>query len=467
MRTLVAACACVAFCPGLGARASGADDPGSDLDAIPTSVFNAKPPPAPALRATRAESRVFLESALTTWRNRSNLLVPAPNVQPGYQERLSLDASYQWKATDALRFSLSDRLNAFAGDAISWPSSGSLRNDLREAFASDEVASQTYVEVGRINLKNGPALGYNPTDFFKARAQVNLASIDPSASKQDRLGVLMMYGQKLLAGGAFTVAFAPGVRHVTRQLTGAPAPFDPLFGQTNSSPRYLASLSCDLAGLNPQVLGFHDSVGTHLGASLSRVMSNSVVMYAEWSGCEEGTLSRRAIAFEEATGSIPSGSPVIPQSSTSEGFQNDAAVGVSWTNSSRMTLNVEFHYHQSGFTRREFDQWITLGRSHTQLAAELWFVRRYAADQAEPLMQQQIFARLDWQDAFLKYLDLGVVGFINPFDRSTLAQLSVQYDLSKHWTLGFYETAAFGSSNQEKGSIPWAKNSAFQIIRYF
>ena len=465
MRTIVAVGVAISLCSVVWAKGESAGDP--DSDAIPPSVINAQPTHKSGEPASNGEDRVFLESALTGWENRTNLLVPAPNTQPSYQERLSLDASFEWKATATLRFSLSDRLNAFAGDTISLPSSGSLRNDLREAFASDEVASQTYLEVGRINLKNGPALGFNPTDFFKARTQVNLASIDPSASKQDRLGVLMVEGQKLFDGGAFTVAFAPGVQRATQLLTGAPASFDLLLGQTNSSPRYLASLSYDIAGLSPQVLAFHDAVGTHLGASLSRVMSNSVVMYAEWSGVESDSLSRRAIAFGKATGTIAPGAPVIPPSSSTEGFQNDVAVGGSWTNSSRITLNLEFDYHQSGFTRRDFDQWTLLGQSNRLRADELWFVRGYATDQGEPLMQQQIFVRLDWPDAFVRDLNLGALSFINPFDRSTLVQLSAQYALSRHWTGGIYATDAFGASGQEKGSLPWSKNAVVQIIRYF
>ncbi len=466
MRYFVATCALLLLCPRRGAAAEPVDqDP--DLAAIPKSALNAPAPTTFSPPGAGADSRIFIESALTSWERRSALLVPTPNTQPGDQERLSLDVAYDWKATHALRFGFSDRLNAFAGDDISLPSSGSLRNDLREAFASYEVVSQAFLEIGRINLKNGPALGYNPTDFFKPRTQVSLASIDPSASRQNRLGALMVQGQRLFDGGAFTVAFAPEVQHPSPLLTSAPASFDPRFGQTNSSTRYLGSLSYDLLGLSPQVLVFHDDVGTHLGASLSYVLSNSVVAYAEWSGVGSGSLSRRAIAFGQSTGSLPLSSPLLLQSSTAKSFRNDAVIGASWTSSYRMTVNLEYHYHQLGFTRDDFERWIELGHSSSLLAKELWFVRTYATDEGEPLMRQQVFIRLDWQDAFIQNLNLGLVSFIDPFDRSTLAQLSAQYALSKHWTFGIYATVVFGRANTEKGSIPWSKTGVLQIVRYF
>ena len=45
-------------------------------------------------------------------------------------------------------------------------------NDWREGFLSWEAVDNTYVDGGRINLKTGAALGYNPTDFFKTRSVV-------------------------------------------------------------------------------------------------------------------------------------------------------------------------------------------------------------------------------------------------------------------------------------------------------
>jgi len=62
-----------------------------------------------------------------------------------------------------------------------------------------EPAASTYLEAGRINLRNGAALGFNPTDFLKTRTLVGQASLDPSAARQNRLGTAMVRGQKIWA----------------------------------------------------------------------------------------------------------------------------------------------------------------------------------------------------------------------------------------------------------------------------
>jgi len=54
-------------------------------------------------------------------------------------------------------------------------------------YASWEPLDRTYLDLGRINLKSGVALGFNPTDFFKTRAVVEPLSADPSVLREDRL----------------------------------------------------------------------------------------------------------------------------------------------------------------------------------------------------------------------------------------------------------------------------------------
>ncbi|MGD0886766.1 MAG: hypothetical protein ABSA46_18140 [Thermodesulfovibrionales bacterium] len=392
--------------------------------------------------------------------------MPVPTQTPSWQNRTSLDLDYKWQLDERTQFSLSDRLNGYEGNTIPFPSNGSARNDFREALLSYEVFPGTYLEAGRINLKNGIALGYNPTDFFKTRTMVDIVSIDPSALKEDRLGTVMIEGQRIWVNGSLTLAFAPKLENETPLLLTPTASFNPLFGQTNSSNRFLASLSYDIAALNPQALIFFDDIGTHVGMSLSRVMSSSVVAYVEWAGVSEANLTNRAVAFGKNTGSLPIRAPVVPQSNSSVTFQNDLALGFSWTDSSKLTINLEYHYHQSGFDGADFNHWILLGSANSSLAAEVWFIREYAVDQQEPLMQQELFIRFDYPDVIPSKLNLGAVAFISPYDGSVLAQASAQYFLSRKLTLGAYLSGALGSLSSEKGSLPWITNVVLSAVWY-
>ena len=444
--------------------AEEAGDENSDLDLIPKTLENQKGEPSP-VEPSQLSGKAYLEDALTGWVNRG-LLVPVPTKSPNWQNRTSLDLDYSWQFAEKFRLSLSNRLNVIEGDTITFPSGENLRNDFREGYLSWEPFPRTYLEAGRINIKNGVALGYNPTDFFKARATVNIASIDPSALRENRLGSIMVKGQRIWNNGAVTLAFSPRVESQSHLLITRNASFDPLFGRTNSQNRFLASLSCNIADLNPQAHVFIDDAGTHIGVNISRVMSSRIVAYGEWSGVREATLTGRAVTFGQDTGSLPQRAPLLPQTETGKSFQNDLAVGASWTSDFNLTINLEYHFHQAGFGGGEFADRVSLGSANPQLASEFWFIRQYAADRQEPLMQHEFFLRFDWQDVIPSKLNAGGVMFISPYDGSALVQASAQYFISRNWTVGLYLGGATGGSDTVNGSLPSSASGVLQIVRY-
>jgi hypothetical protein len=439
-------------------------DENSDLKLIPSTLETAGTGNNHGDQG-RLNGKSYLENALTGWMNRG-LPVQLPFKSPNWQNRTSLDMDYGWQLADNFRLTLSDRLNALTGDTLTFPSGENLRNDFREGYLSWELYPRTFLEAGRINIKNGVALGYNPTDYFKSRATVSIASIDPSALRENRLGSLMIRGQRIFNNGAITFAYSPRVDSPAPLLVEQKASFNPLFGQTNSDNRFLASFSYNVADLNPQALVFIDRDGPHFGLNISRVISSRMVAYGEWSGGRGATLTKRAVSIGRATGSLPQGAPLLPQTGTGRSFQNDLAVGASWTTGFNLTVNLEYHFHQAGFGGAEFKNWVSLGSSNPSLVSEFWFIRQYAADQQEPLMEHEIFLRFDWQDLIPSKLNVGGVMFISPYDGSVLAQASAQYFISRNWTVGVYLGGASGGSDTVYGSLPWAASGVLQIVRY-
>ncbi len=445
-------------------HAQQANDENADLNLIPKTLEAPRPPPVPAGPA-RWTGRAYLENALTGWVNQG-LPVEPPTESPTWQNRTSLDVDTRWQPAESFRLHLSDRLNVLAGDTISFPSGENLRNDFREGYLSWELVPRTFLEVGRINLKNGVALGYNPTDYFKTRATVSIASMDPSAQRENRLGALMIKGQRLFNSGAVTIIFSPKVASPSVLSASQGASFNPLFGRTNSENRFLVSFSCNATDFNPQVLVFVDKDGPRYGLNISRGIGSSLVLYGEWSGGRTASLTSRSLSFGKDTGSLPRDAPLLPQTETGKRFQNDLSLGASWTSPFRLTVNLEYHFHQAGFDNGDFSDWVRLGRSNAGLASEFWFIRQYATDRQEPLMQQQVFLRLDWPDVIPSRLDAGCVFFISPRDGSFLTQVSAQYYISRNWTVGAYLGGTSGASDTVYGSLPWCASAVLQVVRY-
>ena len=452
----------------LAAAAPTVAQENNDLDLIPGSVSQAQTqaPPAPPA------GKLFLEDAFALPALRGGLVVPFPSPQPPlWQNRTSLDATYQWNLFPQLSASLSDRFNVIEQNDFGFPNHDNLRNDFREGYLTWEPVDRLYLEAGRVNFRNGVALGFNPTDFFKTNTVLDQASLDPSVIREDRLGVLMLRGQAIWGGGSASLAIAPKVQSAQSVSAGEQTSgLDPRFDRTNSADRVLLSVNYDFFDLSPQVLVYHEGNRTRFGLNVSRQLGQSVVAYGEWAGGQEPTLIAQAVSYGKRTGTLPENAPVLPPSATGASFQNDLAIGASWTSSAKITFNLEYHYSQAGFSAADFRNWFAIGGAHSGVPAvtgELWFIRGYAADQQQPLTQQEVFLRADWTDAFVTNLEITAFTFVNIYNGSTLSQLSANYYLSSAWTIGAYATATLGGGRTQYGSQPQARSIIAQAIRYF
>lgn len=448
---------------------------GDDADLIPDDVLAAPAGPAPtgppattAGQRSRLAGRLFAEEALSGWSSPERAVVPYPSSLPAWQSRTSLDASLQWRALPELTLALSDRLNIFEQDGEKFFSANTVHNDLREASATWQPANGLYLEAGRINVRNGSALGYNPTDFFKTRSLVGQASLDPSVIRQNRLGTLMLRTQSLWTWGSASIAYAPKVAEPSPVAEKNPVGIDPRFDATNTAHRVLCTLSLELLDLSPQLLGYFELHRMKLGASITRSIGDAVVVYGEWAAGPEQNLIARAAAFGRRTGTLPPSAPTLPPTNTRMELRNDAAAGFSWTVATAATFNVEYHFHEAGFSRRDWSHWFELGSAPPPaVSGALWFVRGYANDQQEPVSKHQLFIRADWPRAFTPDLEFAAFAFVSLLDGSVLSQLSASYYLSDAWTASAYVSGNFGDRRSEHGSLPQRANAIVQLTRYF
>jgi len=456
-------------------------DENSDLNMIPGTIgqqpVNPSPegapgaPAPPAPSPTAAAGKLYIEDDFAANSYRSPLAVPLPRSTTralDLQNRASLDFTRTWTLGDGLQGTLSDRGNLFAENDIAIPSHQDFRNDFREGYLTWKPVGETYLEAGRINVRNGVALGYNPTDFFKTRTPVSQSSEDPSVIREDRLGVAMVQGQRLFEGGSISLAFAPRLESpVAMPTSGMPPSVDPGFGRTNGQNRTLLSGSYEIAdGVSPEFLVYHEDGNTRLGANVSRTIGQAVVVYGEWAGGQQAPLSSRAIEFGKLTHVLPA---AVPDADPRRSFANDAALGASWTDGvDEITLNLEYHYHQTGFSADQWRNWFAAGAAHNNSTDSLlWFARAYASDQQEPMTQQEFFLRADWNDAIVQHLELSAIAFVDAYDGSVLTQFSASYYLSDNWTLGGLAGASVGASRSERGSLPEQASVIAQLVHYF
>ncbi len=450
----------------LSAAAAKADED-SDLARIPLAADAQAPPAAPSpLTGT-----FYVQDDLASYSVRSALAVPLPpSSSPSWEERLFLDARARWRLSDALTLHYSGRLNLRAEDALPFPSRENIRHDLREAYLEWDTGGGLFLEAGRINLKSGVALGFNPTDYFKTRAVVEPLSADPSVLREDRLGALMALAQGIWNGVSLSLALAPKVARDSAIYANDNLPsFDPMFDRTNARTRFLAKASVRLADdLAPEFLFYSEGGADQFGFDLTRAFGKSIIGYIEWSGGNRRSLVAGAFASGIATGTLPPAASAILPHNDGRDFRNDLAIGASYATQNEISVNLEYHFHQTGFSDADWRDWFATGAvGDVAVHGALWYIRGYASDRQEPVARSEIFLRADWEDAMVH--DLSLNGFVlaDTHDGSGLAQLDADYLLSRAWQVGGLVDLTFGGRRTDYGSIPQAANALIRVSHYF
>lgn len=447
-------------------------DGDQDLDLIPMEQPPAAASDQPPPQAVSPDDRLYVEAAITQVSLRHDLLVPPPPPQPfTRQERILVDVRHALRLSPDLNAVYSDRLNLRHQDGLPFPDHEDVVNDLREAYVNWLVSDQTFLDVGRINLKDGIALGFNPTDYFKTRSVTEPLSEDPSSLRDNRLGTVLLRLQHLWEGGSLTAAFAPALHSQTSIYSDGNLPdFNPQFDRTNARDRFLLKASLNVADASPEVLLYREAGVTQLGTNFSASLGQKIVAYFEWSGGERTDLITEALAYGKATGSIPLSAPTVLPTASDKTFKSKFSVGASYTTESNVTFNLEYHVNQAGFSAADWDNWFAAGEGaspNSPLQAELWYIRAYAQDQQEQNTQQSAFLRADWVDAFGLKLELTGFTAVDLNDGSGIAQVAADWYASSKWTLGGQVVDTYGSRRSDFGSLVMGRSVLLSATRYF
>lgn len=351
-------------------------------------------------------------------------------------QRLSFDVRYDkvfapgWRAVFADRLDM-NRLQGASGD-------GNI-NTLKEAYLSWQIQPDRIADLGRINVRNGVALGYNPTDYFRAGALRSIVSLDPASLRENRLGSAMVRGQALWDGGSVTGLYSP-------RLADAPnsGAYNLDLGATNQRDRWLVATSQKLSEkITPQVLvsgGAGQSA--QFGFNLTGLLNDATVAYVEWSGGRSTSIKSQALGGPDDAA-----------------FRNRLATGFTYTTSSNVSLTAEYDYNGAGLDK---DGWTALRRG-SPLAYGRY--RTYAGTLQDPATRHNLFFYATWQDAMVKHLDLTAMLRYDAVDSSRLQWLEARY----HWTkvdLALQAQLNPGKPGTNFGALPERRITQL-VLRYF
>lgn len=348
--------------------------------------------------------------------------------EPQQAIRSVLDFRKEWRLGEQARLTLSDRLEWLQDDT----GHATVRNALREAFVSVGWDDAWFVDLGRINVRSGVGLGFNPSDWLREGASLPQTTQNPASQRENRLGTVMLKVQTVQGWGAAHLALIPHLAARPDEVS----PYGLDFGRTNAdpalhvrlAPRLSERLSLDLLayarkGRRPQ-----------WGLNSTAVLGDAWIAHLEWStGGREGLVG--------------------PAATRAQSLHHRVAAGLSWTTSNDAVLAIERHLATDALSRDDWAIW--------RLSLEGATARRLGPLRAErsaaqaPLVRDAWFVRLAL-NGLLRDPDIDLSGFVrlNPHDHSRLWQFDGSWHASAQVSVHASVGGFAGVTRSEFGANP-------------
>ena len=284
---------------------------------------------------------------------------------------------------------------------------------LKDAVLGYTATQNVLVEAGRIRLRQGVALGYNPTDFFRDGSMRSEVSMDPASLRENRQGSAMLRIQHLGANGAWLFALSPRLA----ERKPAPSGWHPDWGATNHlhramlayTPRWSESTSAQ--GL----LHLRQGHSAQWGLNLSGLVGQATVAHLEWSAGSAATQWDQALDLPGP-----------------HRWRHRLATGATYTTSQKLSLTAELHYNGAAPGR---SAWQALRME--PLPAYLQY-RAWALHALEPSTRFALLAHATWKDALVPRLDLSGLLHLDRVDASRRLWIEARYwgeqfDIAVQW----------------------------------
>ncbi|MCE7797242.1 hypothetical protein LWE61_11805 [Sphingobium sufflavum] len=412
------------------------------------------------------ETRVYVEDVFSASDYRHDLAIPLP-TPPGtnWLNRFSLDTQVTGAIASGLSFTVSNRIDLYAPRDADGQDGATVGNNIKELYLTLEPGPGLFIEMGRINLKNGAASTFNPTDFFRANSRIVQASQDPAALRENRLGAVMLRVQTLWRGGSAVLAIAPKLAS-QRSLTQDTGPgFATRIDETNGTTRALLSITQEFWGLSPKFFLFSDDGLLRVGASATKPIGKSVVLSAEWAMGRRRDLLDDALCFGSRVGDLPA-QPFEQSCARPRRLRQELAVSLNWVPLANLEVSAEYDYNGGGLSPQRWAE-LTAAPSSRLTQARYWYLQAYAGALQNPVFRHGISIRVAQSKAFNRNLNLAALALINASDGSLFGQASADYELSRNWSLGLTANATMGARNSVYAGLPQKLSGAIRLKYFF
>lgn len=221
--------------------------------------------------------------------------------------------------------------------------------NIKELYYKGSFAEVSFYELGRINIKEGIARGYNPTDYFKGTHSLTLSN-DPKERKENRLGALLFSETLFLHKFTIKGIYAPKISVAKHTLLSDTKYVGLHLDDSNYHDR--ASLYVDYSGFKD----VSASAIVHLNEDDLNFGLNLSFIYDSWILYLENSLKYAKNDINKFDLQ-----PNIKKHFAKEkSYIDEATIGVNYTSASNIVTTVEYIVNSGGLDSDDWDAWFAL-----------------------------------------------------------------------------------------------------------
>ena len=422
------------------------------------------------------------ETSLQKHSIRKPLVVPLPNDDVVTDRfRQSINFFLSTNGSGSLGLTVNDTLHwIYEETDESADDSGS--NHLKELYVTWEPDISFIGELGRINLKNGIAAGFNPTDYFKKNAVGARYSDDQTYLRENRIGTWMARMEAIFSSAMIGLAYAPKIEIDEDSNWQKREYFGLGLADLNHDDRGLAKFSFKIFDdTKPEFIYYlEDSDRPHFGFSISSGFGKRVIAYAEFSlGNRYNIISETANQLRE-DGLLSEEQEFVFSEDKEKSHYRQYAFGFSYTEDIKRTTTFEYHYNEAGFNKNDWKAYFDEGEQAAKMLenaataaygnailGQLWAIRDWSRNADEPLSQENLFIRSQWQEVWGDNFDLTGLLSIDLTNGGFIFQSKADYEWHDALFISFAATFYQGSSRTQYGSSLYSYSLEAMISYYF
>ncbi len=333
-----------------------------------------------------------------------------------------------------------------------------IKLNLKELYSRIDFASDHFLEIGRINIREGVARGYNATDYFKGAGLV-FDSLIPSERRENRLGTLLVQSTLFLDRATLKMLYAPKISVKKNKIWSDKEKVGLLLDTTNYKDR--ASLYMDLKlyeGLSSSWILHHNEERSNVGLNLSFAVNN-------WIFYNECNLKYAQNSISKSIEALKLAKKVKKVFEAEKNYIYQGSLGLSYTSDHNIVSTIEYIINSGGMDKASWNRYFEL-QDNEALKNQLLAIRKHHQVNEEQISQETLFTQINI-NALNPGVDMHLLAFLNPQDRSALAEIEMQYSAQRDFIISVSARRMFGKKESEYGSFGRALTMVAEFEYYF